>query len=109
MIGTFADLGLRREAPANLDAGQAFDHPVEQDDVGHALLDEDECLFAVRSLADRKAFACEMPDDELGDRLVILDQQQVGLRHQPCSCSADAAPSGVSPRSRSSIRSPVTT
>src|SRR3546814_20498265 len=72
-----------------------------QDDIGDAFLDEDQRLFAVRGLADRETFAREMPDDEFGDRLVILDQQQVGLRHQPCSCSA-APSSGCPPRSRSS-------
>src|SRR3546814_8155906 len=74
-----------------------------QDDIGDAFLDEDQRLFAVRGLADRETFAREMPDDEFGDRLVILDQQQVGLRHQPCSCSA--APSSRSEEHTSELQS----
>src|SRR3546814_6860830 len=64
------------QAAAHLDPRQALDHPVEQDDVGDALLDQHQRLLAVGGLAHRIAFAREMPDDQFGDRLVILDQQR---------------------------------
>src|SRR3546814_2798409 len=61
-------LRVAAQTPADFDPRQALDHPVEQDDIGDAFLDEDQRLFAVRGLADRETFAREMPDDEFGDR-----------------------------------------
>ena len=61
MIGTWRRRSLAAQAPADLDPGYAFDHPVEDDEIGRSLLREKKRLFPVRGADDLIAFALEMP------------------------------------------------
>jgi hypothetical protein len=72
------DMRCRRLAPkppANLDAAHPFDHPVEDDEVGHALVGEDQSLVAVGGADDVIAFAIEVPHQEVREGAVVLHQQ----------------------------------
>ena len=64
------------QAAADLDPADALDHPVEQDDVGLDLVDEDQRFLAVAGAGHVVARALEMEGDEVRERAVVLDQQE---------------------------------
>ena len=67
-------LGPRAQPAAELDAGQARQHPVEQDQVGR-LLGSLIGLVAARRALDRVAFRFEIVAQQHGQRLFVLDDQ----------------------------------
>ena len=54
MIGTLAVVAAAAQAAAHFDPADALDHPVEQDDVGLHLLDQDQRFLAVAGARDRR-------------------------------------------------------
>ena len=72
---------LAPQAPADLDPGHAFDHPVEDDEIGRSLLREKKRLFSVCRADDVIAFALEMPRQQIGKRAIVFDEQEPGLGH----------------------------
>jgi len=89
------------QAAAHLDPRQAFHHPVEQHDVGHIFLRHQQGFLAIDRMGDVEILTLEMPDQQFGQRCVILDQQHFCTGHGPYSSAA--AP----PRSRSGRVWPV--
>ena len=71
------------EAAAHLDPADPLDHPVEQDDVGLDLVDQDQRFLAIAGAGDGIAGALEMKGDEVGERPVVLDQQEARCRPSP--------------------------
>ena len=69
------------QPPANLDPADALDHPVEDDEVRRALFGEDQRFVAVGGADDVITLAVEMPDEQVGKRAVVLDQQERRLGH----------------------------
>ena len=66
---------------ADLETKDALDHPVEDDDVGRIFAGEKQGLFTIAGPADLIILALEMPDEELGERSVVLDKQELLARH----------------------------
>ena len=81
MIGTCGGGGPSSQAAADLDPADALDHPVEHDQVGRALRGEKQRLVTVGGADDFIAFAGEMPDQQIGEGAIVLDQQQERLGH----------------------------
>src|SRR6185437_9832870 len=90
-----------------------LDHPVEDDDVRSLLLGEQQRLLAVRRASDLELLAGEMPDQQLGQRPVVLDEQQFALAHAAFSTIGRRTwtvvpfPSSLSKRSRPRCRSTI--
>ena len=96
MIGTLAVAGAAAQAAAHLDPADPLDHPVEQDEVGLDLLGQDQRFLAVAGARHGIAGALEMERHQLGQRAVVLDQQQaLGAHRQAFS---ESAPRGRSAR-----------
>ena len=77
-IGGGLDLA---QLAAHLDAGQIFDHPVEQHDVGRLFARQQQGFLAIRRVPHLKLLPLEMPADQFSQRFVILDQQHAGFIH----------------------------
>ena len=91
MIGTLAVSGVRRSAAADFEPRNALDHPVEQDDVRRRLCGEQQRLLAVGGVRDAEILALEMPFEQVGQRRIVLDQQEPGTIH------AGSSPPGAMP------------
>ena len=59
---------------ANLDPAGAFDHPVEDDEVGHILGRQQQCLVAVWGRANLVAFVGEAVFEQLRKSRVVFHQ-----------------------------------
>ncbi len=68
----------RAQAPAQLDAGDARQHPVEHDQIGRALGDGHFGLIAAMDDIDFIAFCFEVIAQEERERLFVLDNQDFG-------------------------------
>ena len=90
------------QATAYFNARQAFDHPVEQDDVRGIFLRHQQGFLAIDRMGDVEILAFEMPDEQLGERRVILYQQHL----RPCHVQSSIA-ALLPPRSRSGRVWPV--
>jgi hypothetical protein len=65
-------------AAAELDAGQAGQHPVEQDQVGHAVADALHRLVAALGGDNAEAFGLEVVAQHQGEIGLVLDDQDGG-------------------------------
>ena len=83
MIGTLAVPGVRRSRRQTSIPEIAFDHPVEQDDVGRRFLGQHQRLLAVGRVLDVELLPLEMPFQQLDQAGIVLDQQQAGLHAVP--------------------------
>ncbi len=97
MIGTFWVSGRPPQSPAHFDPRQAFDHPVEQDDVGRGFGGAEQGLLAVGGMLDVEILALEMPGEQIGEGGIVLDQQQAA----PSAWLASLSPSSAKLRIRS--------
>ena len=79
MIGIAARLGSRLQPPADLDPRDAGQHPVEHDDIGLVLLEQQKRLVAVLGLGDAEAFGLEVVGQDLPLGGLVLDHQDPGL------------------------------
>ena len=71
-------VGGRRQpaqAAAHFQPRYSLDHPVEQDQVGRRLARQKHRFLAVAGLHDAIARLAEMPFEQLGDRRIILDDE----------------------------------
>ena len=75
MIGSALGLRPRAQPPAQLDAGQARQHPVEHHQIGRALLQPRVGLVAARDGLDLVAFRFEVVAQQQRQRLFVLDDQ----------------------------------
>ncbi len=69
----FAVFGARAQAPADFDAGDFRQHPIEEDEIGLALLDQHQRLFAFLGDGHRVAFALEIVLKERRKRFLVFD------------------------------------
>ena len=81
MIGTLARACAAAQPAADLDPADALDHPIEQNDVGLHLIDEDQRFFAVAGAGHVVAWPLEVEGDEVRESAVVLDQQQALVSH----------------------------
>jgi hypothetical protein len=107
---------LLAQAPAQLDAGQAGQHPVEDQQVGHGLAQARLGLVAVHHGLDRIACGLEVVAQQLDERLVVLHDHQArghgscGLRQVGGGRRLGSMAAESSPFGRSAIKvSPVIT
>ena len=98
------------DAAAELDAGEAGQHPVEQHEVGHLLAQADLGLVAAGDAVDLVALGLEIVAQEQRQRLLVLDDQnaQVAIAQAPVSPRRCRSSSGRSSAGRSARVSPVT-
>ena len=68
--------GAAAEPAAHLDPANAFDHPVEQDDVRLHFIGQDQRFFAVAGPRDGIASPVEVERHQLGQRAIVFDQQK---------------------------------
>ena len=52
----------------------ALDHPVQEDEIGRALLRKQQRLLAIGGVADLELLALQMVGQELGEGGVVLDE-----------------------------------
>ena len=95
MIGTLAVAGAAAQAAAHLDPADALDHPVEQDQVGLDLLGQDQRFLAVAGARHGIAGAVEVEGDQLGQRAVVLDQQEALRAHRHAASAESVAARAV--------------
>ena len=85
MIGSDFVSGPRPQPAAEFDPGQARQHPVEHDQVGHAFLQAGVGIVAAGDGIDLIAFGFEVVAQEQRQRLLVFDDQD------PCGLSVHAA------------------
>ena len=68
----------RPQPAAQFDAGQAGQHPVEHDEIGRGLPQPRVGLVAAGDGVDLVAFGFEIVAQQRGQRLLVLDDQDVG-------------------------------
>ena len=68
--------GLAAQAAAQLDSADPLDHPVEHDQVGADLVDQDQRLLAAGGRGDGVAGAGKVELHQVGDGAVVLDQEE---------------------------------
>jgi hypothetical protein len=69
----------RTDPPAQLEAVCPRKHEIEDDEVGRLALDQLAGAISVRGLERREAVALEVPDHDLADRRLVVDNEN--LRH----------------------------
>ena len=67
--------GLRSQAAAQLNAGNLRQHPVEDNQIRPLLGNQDLGLFPALSMRDAEAFCLQIVAQHLGERLLVLDDQ----------------------------------
>ena len=75
MIGSCLRLRPRPQAAAQFDAGQARQHPVEHDQVGHPLLQPGVGVVAAADGFDIIAFGIEVVAQQRGQRFLVFHHQ----------------------------------
>ena len=75
MIGSALGLRPRAQPAAELDAGQAGQHPVEHDEIGRGLAQRGVGLVAARDGLDLVALGFEIVAQQQRQRLLVLDDQ----------------------------------
>ncbi len=90
-IGDVARIRLGAQAPAQLDARHAGQHPVEHDEVGALLLEEDERFLAGLGMRDAEALGLEIVAQHLGERRFVLDDENLS-GHSDCPASSHQLP-----------------
>ena len=68
------------QTPAELDAGEAGQHPVEQDEIGRMVAQMQFSVVAARHAVDLEALGLEIVAQQQGERLLVLDDQDA-CRH----------------------------
>jgi hypothetical protein len=66
---------------ADLDPAGAFDHPVENDQIGHFLGGQHQRFIAIAGAAHRVAFVLETIFEQFRQRRIVFDQQKFGSGH----------------------------
>jgi hypothetical protein len=72
-IGNLLGLGTRAQAAADLDAGNARQHPVEDDEIGHIFADARFRVVAAVDDIHVETFAFEIVAQQEIERLLVLD------------------------------------
>jgi hypothetical protein len=67
--------GATTKPPANFEARDPFDHPVEDNDVRRLFRSQQQRFLAVTRATDIEVLALEMPDKKLRERTIVLDEQ----------------------------------
>jgi hypothetical protein len=75
-------LGRAAQPAADLQPRYPLDHPVEQDDVRRRFTGEQQRLLAVGRVLDVEILALKVPFQRIGQRRIVLDQQQASLHHR---------------------------
>jgi hypothetical protein len=78
-------LGSAAQAPAELEAGELRQHPVEEEEVRRALFDQRDRLLAVIGLCHREARGLQIVGQQLLQRQLVLDDEDQRL-HPSSSC-----------------------
>ena len=71
------DLRAGADGPADVDARQLGQHEVQQQDVGHGLVEELQGLVAVAGHGDPEALVGQADDQRLNEGLLVLGQQDL--------------------------------
>ena len=109
MIGTSRVSRAHLHAAADLDSRHARQHPVEHDEVGRVLLDEQQRLVAGLGAGDREALGLEVVGEHLALRRLVLDDEDLGLCRSAHETALPPMKEVRSPLGRSSSGiSPVT-
>lgn len=86
---------LPAQSPAQLDAGQARQHPIQDDKIRRVLADGHFRFVAANGDCDAKAFGFEIVLKQRRQRLFVLDNQHLRV-HRPAPVALDMK--GLSPR-----------
>ena len=86
--------GLAAQLAADLDARHQRQHPVEQDEVGHVLLDRGQRLLAVIGHRDAKARLLEVVAQQFDQRRLVLDDQHARLHRRGLDVAAGRGGAG---------------
>ena len=76
-----ARIRIAAQDPDQVEAAHVGQHPVDQDEVGPAVADARERGLAVLGERDFAAGAPQPECNQVADRLLILDDQDPGVRH----------------------------
>ena len=76
-----ARVRIAPQDPDQFEAAHVGQHPVDQDEVGPLVADTRECGLAVLGKRDFAAGAPQPESNQVADRLLILDDQDSGVRH----------------------------